>query len=106
MGLFLPALLVFAAFQLPVIAGWIQAADIQLPQLFRRIDVDQNKGLCAMSKTEFEPDIIAQTDNFGVWQSDDEDEGLLFHLELGGVTLHLNSEEWDELVLLIKAADQ
>ena len=55
---------------------------------------------------EFEPDIIAQTDNFGVWLSDDDDEGLLYHIELGGITLHLSSEEWDEFVVLIKAADQ
>lgn len=59
-----------------------------------------------MTNNEFEPDIIAQTDNFGVWQSVDEDEGMLFHIELGGITLHLTSEEWDELVLLIKTADQ
>lgn len=57
-----------------------------------------------MSKHDFEPDIITQTDNFGVWRSDDEDEGLIFHIELGGITLHLNSEEWDEFVLLIKSA--
>jgi hypothetical protein len=63
------------------------------------------EGLTGMSKDEFEPDIIAKTDSFGVWRSDDEEEGLLFHLELGGITLHLTSEEWDELVLLIKAAD-
>ena len=63
------------------------------------------EGMTGMSKHEFEPDIIAQTDSFGVWRSDDEEEGLIFHLELGGITLHLTSEEWDELVLLIKAAD-
>ena len=50
------------------------------------------------------PDIITQTDNFGVWKSNDEEEGLLFHIELGGITLHLTSEEWDEFVLLIKSA--
>ena len=58
-----------------------------------------------MSKNEFEPDIITQTDNFGVWRSDDAEEGMLFHIELGGITLHLTSEEWDELVLLIKTVD-
>ena len=57
-----------------------------------------------MSNSNFEPDIIAQTDNFGVWRSDDTEEGLLFHIELGGITLHLTSEEWNEMVLLIKSA--
>jgi hypothetical protein len=59
-----------------------------------------------MSKHDFEPDIIAQTESFGVWRSDEEDEGLIFHVELGGITLHMTSEEWDELLLLVKAADQ
>jgi hypothetical protein len=53
---------------------------------------------------DFEADMIAETENYGVWRSDDEEEGPLFHVELGGVTLHLDSEEWDELILLIKIA--
>jgi len=56
-----------------------------------------------MSKQDFEPDIVAQTENFGVWRSEDDDEGLLFHIELGGITLHMTSEEWDEFILLIKS---
>jgi hypothetical protein len=64
----------------------------------------QIEGKAAMSMSNFEPDIIAQTENFGVWRSDDEEEGLLFHIELGGITLHLASEEWDEFVLLMKSA--
>lgn len=58
-----------------------------------------------MSKQDFEPEINAQTENFAVWTSDDPDEGLLFHIELGGITLHMSSEEWDEFVLLIKSAE-
>lgn len=58
-----------------------------------------------MANESFRPDILAQTENFGVWKSDDEDEGLLFHIELGGITLHMTSEEWDEFVILIKSAD-
>ena len=56
-----------------------------------------------MSHQDLEPDIIAQTEHFGVWRSEDVEEGLLFHIELGGITLHLTSEEWDEFVLLIKS---
>jgi len=52
-----------------------------------------------------EPDIMSQTENFFIWRSDDEDEGLLYHMELGGITLHMTSEEWDELVVLVKGAD-
>lgn len=46
--------------------------------------------------------IIAETESYFVWQSDEEGE-LVFHLELGGVSLHMTSEEWDELVELMKA---
>lgn len=46
--------------------------------------------------------ILAETDSYFVWQSEEEGD-LVFHLELGGVTLHMTSEEWDELVELMKA---
>lgn len=53
---------------------------------------------------EVEMDIMAESENFAVWRSK-EDDGFLYHVELGGITLHLASEEWDEFVLLIKDAD-
>lgn len=46
--------------------------------------------------------IIAETDSYFVWSSEEGGE-LVFHLELGGVSLHMTSEEWDELVELMKA---
>ncbi len=55
--------------------------------------------------SDFEPNIVSQTENFGIWCSDDEEEGLLYHVELGGLTLHLNSEEWDEFMVLIKGIE-
>jgi hypothetical protein len=53
---------------------------------------------------EVEMDVLAESENFAVWRSK-EDGGFLYHVELGGITLHLVSEEWDEFVLLIKDAD-
>jgi hypothetical protein len=53
---------------------------------------------------EVEMDVLAESENFAVWRSQ-EDDGFLYHVELGGITLHLASEEWDEFVLLIKDAD-
>ena len=47
--------------------------------------------------------VLSETENFAIWQSDERGE-LLYHIELGGITLHLISEEWEELVLLIKGA--
>jgi hypothetical protein len=55
-----------------------------------------------MSKDEsFDLDFIAETENFAVWRSE-EDEGFLYHIELGSITLHLTSDEWEELLELIK----
>lgn len=56
-----------------------------------------------MNEKDFEIDVVAETENFAVWRSEEE-EDFLFHLELGGITLHLTSEEWRELELLIKSA--
>lgn len=55
-----------------------------------------------MSKDQND-DVLAQTDNFLVWRSR-EDDGYLYHIELGGLTLHFLPEEWDEVVTLIKEA--
>jgi hypothetical protein len=53
---------------------------------------------------EVDMDIIAETENFAVWRSQEGD-GFVYHVELGGITLHLDSEEWEELAILIKSAD-
>jgi hypothetical protein len=56
-----------------------------------------------MHENEIEIDVVSETENFAVWRSDEE-EGFLYHIELGGITLHLSTEEWDELVVLVKSA--
>ncbi len=48
-------------------------------------------------------DILAETDNFAVWRSMEDDDAV-YHIELGGVTLHLTAEEWEEFAVLIKSA--
>lgn len=47
---------------------------------------------------------LAQSENYVVWTSDEPDGEMVFHVELGSVTLHLFQEEWDEMVGLIQAA--
>jgi len=47
-------------------------------------------------------DVLAESDNFAVWRSNEEDD-VLYHIEMGGITLHLTSEEWDEFSILIKS---
>lgn len=58
-----------------------------------------------MTEQNVENDLIAETDSFVVWRSLDEQDGYYYHVALGALTLHLTSEEWNELVLLIKSAD-
>jgi len=48
---------------------------------------------------------IAETENFIVWVTNDHDE-TAYHIELGGISLHMTTEEWNEFVVLIKSADQ
>jgi hypothetical protein len=57
-----------------------------------------------MDNNEFDLEMVAETENFAVWRSDEED-GYLYHVELGGITLHFTSEEFEELILLVKSAD-
>jgi hypothetical protein len=53
--------------------------------------------------SQFEADIIAETENFAIWRSQESD-GFIYHVEMGGITIHLAPEEWDELVTLVKSA--
>lgn len=48
--------------------------------------------------------VIAQTENFVVWTSND-DGDLVYHVELDVLTLHFYQEDWDEIVTLIKDAE-
>ncbi|MFN2106898.1 MAG: hypothetical protein ACK2UJ_18630 [Candidatus Promineifilaceae bacterium] len=54
---------------------------------------------------DLDNDIISETENFIVWRTKEAAEGNYYHVALGGITLHLSSEEWNELVMLIKGAD-
>ena len=54
---------------------------------------------------EVEMEILAETETFSVLRTEDED-GAVYHVELGGVSLHLDPDEWNELVILIKSAAQ
>ncbi|GMQ78819.1 MAG: hypothetical protein BMS9Abin02_1358 [Anaerolineae bacterium] len=47
--------------------------------------------------------VLAETENLIAWRSEDEEVGYVYHLELGSISLHLMSEEWDELIILIKS---
>jgi hypothetical protein len=47
---------------------------------------------------------LAETENFEVWQAEEPDGEMTYHLELGIATLHLFREEWEEFLELIETA--
>ena len=50
---------------------------------------------------EIPTEIIAETDNYSVWTSEESDGELTYHIEVGGVTMHFFEEEWREFLKLI-----
>ena len=46
--------------------------------------------------------ILAETDNYSIWQADEPDGEVTYHLELGNVTVHLFVEELREVVALLR----
>ncbi len=49
-------------------------------------------------------DTLAESENYAAWISTESDGEIVYHVELGPVTLHFFQEEWDEVVGLIDAA--
>lgn len=47
---------------------------------------------------------LAQTENYIAWQSQEPDGEVVYHLELGAVTLHFFAEEWEEVIALVREA--
>jgi hypothetical protein len=47
---------------------------------------------------------LAETKNFEVWQAEEPDGEMTYHLELGIATVHLFREEWQEFLELIETA--
>ena len=48
-------------------------------------------------------ELLSETENLLIWRSK-EDQGYLYHLELGHLSLHFMSEEWEEFLELILGA--
>lgn len=47
---------------------------------------------------------LAETENYAAWVSEEPDGEIVFHVELGSITLHFFREEWRELIELIREA--
>ena len=54
--------------------------------------------------SEVNVDTLAETENYAAWLSTEPDGEVVYHVELGPVTLHFFREEWEEVVTLIEAA--
>jgi hypothetical protein len=54
--------------------------------------------------SEVNVETLAETENYAAWLSTESDGELVYHVELGPVTLHFFQEEWDEVVTLIEGA--
>ena len=44
---------------------------------------------------------LAETENMVIWQADEPDNEVTYHLQLNNVTVHFFQEEWDEFLALI-----
>ena len=49
--------------------------------------------------------LLAETESYMIWSSEVDDEEL-YHLELGGLSIHFSEDEWDEFITLVKTALQ
>ncbi len=50
--------------------------------------------------------VLAETENFSLWQAEEPDDEMTYHLELGAVTVHFFREEWTEFLELIKEMEK
>lgn len=49
---------------------------------------------------------IAETENYIVWEVEEPDGEITYHVELGTVTVHFFREEWTEFLKLMKDASK
>jgi hypothetical protein len=50
--------------------------------------------------------VLAETENFSLWQAEEPDGETTYHLELGAITVHFFREEWIEFLELIKEMEK
>ncbi len=56
-----------------------------------------------MAMDEIPTDILAETENYSVWTSQEPDGEETYHVEVGSVTIHFFDEEWREFLELMRA---
>ncbi|MCC7446428.1 MAG: hypothetical protein IT324_03380 [Anaerolineae bacterium] len=56
-----------------------------------------------MAMDEIPTDILAETENYSVWVSQEPDGEETYHVEVGSVTIHFFDEEWREFLELMRS---
>jgi hypothetical protein len=56
------------------------------------------------AEEELPHEVLAESENYAVWVTQESDGEVLYHLDLGvdNVTVHFIQEEWDEFVALMR----
>lgn len=57
-----------------------------------------------MTDDNIPTDSLAESSNYAVWLSEEPDGEIVYHIELGALTVHFFREEWEELLGLIDEA--
>jgi hypothetical protein len=53
---------------------------------------------------EFTIEVLAESESFSTWRALDPDGEMVYHLEVGPVTIHFFQEDWDEFQEVIAEA--
>ena len=48
-------------------------------------------------------EVLAETESYSVWVSQEPDGEVTYHVEVGAVTVHFFEEEWQEFLKLIQS---
>lgn len=56
-----------------------------------------------MSNDNIPTNTLAETENYIAWLSEEPDGEMVYHIELGALTLHFFREEWEEFIQLVQA---
>jgi len=46
-------------------------------------------------------EVLAESESFSVWRTEEIEDEITYHLELGTVTVHFFREEWDEFLSVV-----
>jgi hypothetical protein len=57
-------------------------------------------------ENEVPTNTIAETENYIVWQAEEPDGEVTYHIEMGIVTYHFFQEEWNEFLDLMAKASK